>query len=58
MEDLWQHQFSELSGQKHTVPGMFIANHVDAQQPAMPIAPTAAPARGAGGSYRAPSAER
>ena len=47
MEDLWQLHFSLLSGQEHTVPGMFIANMVDDQQPSMPIQPTEAPARGA-----------
>ena len=46
LEDIWQLHFSLLSGQEHTVPGMFIANHVDEQQPAMPIAPAAAPAPG------------
>src|SRR5439155_26944102 len=29
--------FSVLSGQEYTVPGMFIANTIDDQQPAMPI---------------------
>ena len=46
LEDLWQMHFSLLSGQEYTVPGMFIANTVDDQQPAMPVAPTAAPAPG------------
>jgi len=40
--------FSLLSGQEYTVPGMFIANTLDEQQAAMPIAPTAAPAPGPG----------
>src|SRR5688500_11262094 len=44
LEDLWQLHFSLLSGQEYTVPGMFIANQVDDQQPAMPIAPATAPA--------------
>ena len=50
MEDLWQLHFSLLSGQEHTVPGVFIANHVDDQQPAIPIAGAAAPAPGPGGT--------
>ena len=48
LEDLWQLHFSQLSGQEYTVPGVFIANTVDDQPPAMPIAPIAAPAPGAG----------
>ncbi len=47
-EDIWQLHFSELSGQEYTVPGMFIANLVDDQPGAMPIAPMTPPARGAG----------
>lgn len=43
LEDVWQLHFSLLSGQDHTVPGLFIANHVDAQPDAMPIAPAMAP---------------
>jgi beta-lactamase superfamily II metal-dependent hydrolase len=38
LEDLWQLHFSQLSGQEHTVPGLFIANLVDDQPPAMPVA--------------------
>ncbi len=38
LEDLWQVHFSELSGQEYTVAGMFIANTVDQQPAAMPIA--------------------
>jgi hypothetical protein len=38
LEDLWQMHFSVLSGQEYTVPGMFIANVVDDQPAAMPIA--------------------
>jgi beta-lactamase superfamily II metal-dependent hydrolase len=38
MEDLWQVHFSQLSGQEFTVPGLFIANLVDDQPPAMPVA--------------------
>jgi beta-lactamase superfamily II metal-dependent hydrolase len=48
LEDLWQLHFSLLSGQEYTQPGMFIANTVDDPQPAMPIAPLAAPAPGPG----------
>jgi competence protein ComEC len=47
LEDLWQIHFSQLSGQEYTVPGMFIANGVDAPLTAMPVAPIAAPAPGA-----------
>jgi len=46
LEDLWQIHFSALSGQEYTVPGMFIANTVDNQPAALPIAPVAAPAPG------------
>jgi len=46
LEDLWQMHFSLLSGQEYTVPGMFIANTVDQQQSAMPIAPMLAPQPG------------
>ena len=46
LEDLWQIHFSLLSGQEYTVPGLFIANGVDEQPAAMPIA--AAAAAGAG----------
>ena len=38
LEDLWQLHFSLLSGQEYTVPGLFIANTVDEQPAAMPIA--------------------
>ena len=47
LEDLWQLHFSQLSGQEYTVPGLFIANPVDEEQAAMPVAPLANP-RGAG----------
>ncbi len=48
LEDLWQLHFSLLSGQEYTVPGLFIANVVDGQEGAMPIAPLAPPSgRGA-----------
>jgi len=39
LEDLWQMHFSLLSGQEYTVPGMFIANTVDALTTGMPIGP-------------------
>jgi competence protein ComEC len=48
LEDLWQIHFSLLSGQEYTVPGMFIANGVDEQPAAMPIAAIAAPPPGPG----------
>ena len=48
LEDLWQLHFSLLSGQEYTVPGMFIANTVDDQPAAIPIAPATAPAPGPG----------
>lgn len=50
LEDLWQLHFSLLSGQEYTVPGVFIANTVDDQPAAMPIAATAAPTPGPGGT--------
>jgi competence protein ComEC len=46
LEDLWQMHFSLLSGQEYTMPGLFIANTVDEQPSAMPIAPTPAPQPG------------
>ena len=46
LEDLWQLHFSLLSGQEYTVPGMFIANVVDDQQPGMPVAPFPPPPQG------------
>jgi competence protein ComEC len=48
LEDVWQIHFSLLSGQEYTVPGMFIANTIDDQQPVMPIAPMPAPQPGPG----------
>ena len=48
LEDLWQMHFSALSGQKYTVPGLFIANTVDDPQPSMPIEPMPTPAPGPG----------
>jgi beta-lactamase superfamily II metal-dependent hydrolase len=38
LEDLWQVHFSQLSGQEYTVPGLFIANLVDDQPAAVPVA--------------------
>ena len=46
LEDIWQMHFSQLSGQEYTVPGMFIANTIDDQPAAMPIAAITAPAPG------------
>jgi beta-lactamase superfamily II metal-dependent hydrolase len=47
LQDLWQIHFSVLGGQEYTVPGMFIANSFDEQQPAMPVAPMPLPPQGA-----------
>jgi competence protein ComEC len=47
LEDLWQVHFSLLSGQEYTVPGMFIANTIDQQPDAMPVAAMAQPGAGA-----------
>ncbi len=52
LEDLWQLHFSQLSGQEYTVPGLFIANAVDEEQSAMPIAPLTGGGRGAGAPPR------
>jgi hypothetical protein len=46
LQDLWQIHFSVLGGQEYTVPGMFIANSFDEQQPAMPVAPMPLPPQG------------
>jgi beta-lactamase superfamily II metal-dependent hydrolase len=48
LEDLWQVHFSTLSGQEHTTPGLFIANPIDNQPDAMPVAPIAPPQPGPG----------
>jgi hypothetical protein len=45
-EDLWQIHFSLLSGQEYTAPGLFIANGVDDQPSAIPIAPMPLPQPG------------
>ena len=47
LQDLWQIHFSVLGGQEYTVPGLFIANSFDQQQPAMPVAPMTLPPQGA-----------
>jgi len=47
LQDLWQIHFSQLGGQEYTVPGMFIANPFDDQQPAMAVAPMRPPQQGA-----------
>jgi competence protein ComEC len=47
LENLWQLHFSQLSGQEYTVPGMFIANTLDDEPPAMQIAPMTPPQPGA-----------
>jgi beta-lactamase superfamily II metal-dependent hydrolase len=46
LEDLWQLHFSQLSGQEYTVPGVFIANGLDQEFEAMPIAPITPPVGG------------
>jgi len=46
VEDVWQIHFSQLSGQEYTVPGLFIANIIDQQQQAMPVAPLPPPPQG------------
>jgi beta-lactamase superfamily II metal-dependent hydrolase len=43
LEDLWQLHFSQLSGQEYTVPGVFIANGLDENLDAMPVAPITPP---------------
>ncbi len=48
LQDLWQLHFSLLSGQEYTVPGIFIANGIDEEQPAMPVTPMPQPRRGSG----------
>jgi competence protein ComEC len=48
LEDLWQVHFSTLSGQEHTAPGLFIANTIDDQPDAMPVAPMPPPQPGPG----------
>ena len=48
LEDVWQMHFSLLSGQEFTPPGLFIANAIDEQPAAMPIAAMTPPAPGSG----------
>jgi len=48
LANLWQLHFSVLSGQEYTVPGMFIANGIDDQPAAMPIAAQPLPPPGPG----------
>jgi beta-lactamase superfamily II metal-dependent hydrolase len=45
-QDLWQMHFSVLTGQEYTPPGVFIANGVDDQPAAMPIAAAPLPPPG------------
>jgi competence protein ComEC len=54
LQDIWQMHFSQLSGQEHTVPGLFIANTVDNQLADMPIQPLTPPAPGAAGANPPP----
>ena len=54
LEDLWQVHFSQLSGQEYTVPGMFIANTIDNQPDAMPIAAMPPPQPGGVGAAAPP----
>ena len=49
LEDLWQIHASQLSGQEYTVPGAFIANTVDDQPDARPVAPLVPAPGGAAG---------
>lgn len=46
LEDVWQSHFSLLSGQEYTVPGMFIANMIDEQPDAIPVAAWTPPPQG------------
>jgi competence protein ComEC len=50
LENLWQVHFSELGGQEHTVPGLFIANVFDEPPGTMQVAPMPPPGRGAQGA--------
>ena len=45
-ENLWQMHFSQLSGQEYAAPGVFIANGVDDQPGALPVAPMPLPPPG------------
>ena len=43
LEDVWQIHFSLLGGQEYAVPGVFIANGLDDQPSALPVAPQPLP---------------
>ena len=43
LQDVWQIHFSIISGQEYTVPGLFIANDVDAAPATMPVQPLSPP---------------
>jgi beta-lactamase superfamily II metal-dependent hydrolase len=47
LEDVWQIHFSLLGGQEFAVPGVFIANGLDDQPSALPVAPQPLPPPGA-----------
>ena len=47
LEDVWQIHFSLLGGQEYAVPGVFIANGLDDQPTALPVAPQPLPPPGA-----------
>jgi competence protein ComEC len=47
LEDVWQIHFSLLGGQEYAVPGIFIANGLDDQPTALPVAPQPLPPPGA-----------
>jgi len=46
LEDVWQIHFSLLGGQEYAVPGVFIANGLDDQPGALPVAPQPLPPPG------------
>jgi hypothetical protein len=46
LEDVWQIHFSLLGGQEYAVPGVFIANGLDDQPSALPVAPQPLPSPG------------
>jgi hypothetical protein len=46
LEDVWQIHFSWLGGQEYAVPGVFIANGLDDQPNALPVAPQPLPPPG------------
>jgi hypothetical protein len=49
LEDVWQLHASQLGGQEHTAPGVFIANLTDGEAVPMAIAPLASGSPGRGG---------